>query len=138
MWFSYSWSWHSQVQINFRLFPVWTKIVKIGHDNLDDEIKMLTIFFKCWWPRLSVREQIDIISRTFFRRQHRCSQLENWPKLRTYLDNMRKSKSGTIISAPDLDFWTHLNVLLSLVWPRKSNSEKKPKINSSPSSDSIF
>ena len=26
---------------------------------------------------------------------------------------MRKSKSGTIISAPDLDFWTHLNVLLS-------------------------
>lgn len=40
-------------------------------------------------------------------------------------DDMRKSKSWTIISAPDLDFWTHLNVLLSLVWIQfrvKSNS----------------
>ena len=69
-----------------------------------------------------------------FRRQDHCGKIEKWPKLRTYLDNMRKSKSGTIISAPDLDFWTHLNVLLSLVWPRIQFR----KINSSLSSDSIF
>ena len=80
------------------------------------------ILRKCEMNHIDVGDRIDILEAYLkgiaysvfvakIRHQHRCSQIEKCPKLRRILD-MRKSKSGTIISAPDFDFRTHLNVLL--------------------------